>query len=449
MPHNGDIVFPFSSDSLRGLLGNSYQGNYLLDYLSGLNAKTCILEGDYIDKDYMIDYQKFYSRSFFGYKRITKRIHFFATDFSPDDFEKSLENSNVKDLQESYLGFAVIKPIEDSNKNPLIGRSILKTCPSKAGDEKRFFISRDYCASLFGIPLTVESLPFQVQDQAVGGCATVALWSAIQHLADIFGTPKHSPAEITEIATSFPSEFRAFPSTGLTWEQMINYVRSTGLDIETILCRDDNIISIAVKAYIKEMKLPLIGLIKLPEGEHAVVISGYQCDSRGKVTELYVHDDQIGPYSRVKPDGGFKFWKRSFKFWKNERYRKKIILEKILVPVYSKIRLTFPLIYPYYMRLSQVMKEKSKSFGVDLDFELHLTSVEEYKEFLLKNQIKDKIKILTYSLPRFIWIIRAYGENLPLIDWVHDGTMVDPRKSFLISISYPKNLKRIAPQSTV
>ena len=169
---NGDIVFSFSSDSLRGLLGNSYQGNYLLNYLSGLNAKTCILEGDYIDKDYMIDYQKFYSRSFLSYKRITKRIHFFATDFSPDDFEKSLENSNVKYLQESYLGFAVIKPIEDSNKNPLIGRSVLKTYHPKAGDEKRFFISRDCGASLFGIPLTVESLPFQVQDQAVGGCAT-------------------------------------------------------------------------------------------------------------------------------------------------------------------------------------------------------------------------------------------------------------------------------------
>ena len=61
---NGDIVFPFSSDSLRRLLGNSRQENYLLDYLSGLNAKTCVLEGEYIDKDYLIDYQKFYAYSF-------------------------------------------------------------------------------------------------------------------------------------------------------------------------------------------------------------------------------------------------------------------------------------------------------------------------------------------------------------------------------------------------
>jgi len=438
---NGDIVFPFSSDSLRRLLGNSRQENYLLDYLSGLNAKTCVLEGEYIDKDYLIDYQKFYARSFLEFKRFTKRIHFFTTDFSPDDFEKSLENGNVKYLQESYLGFVVVKPLEEHGDPLIIGRSILKTYPPKAGDGKRFFISRDYYSSLFGIPLTVKSLPFQVQDQAVGGCATVALWSAIQPLADIFGTPKHSPAEITELATSFPSEFRAFPSMGLTWEQMINYVRLIGLDIETIPCRDDNIISTAVKAYIKEMKLPLIGLLKFPEGWHAVVISGYQCDSRGKVTELYVHDDQIGPYSRVKPDGSFKFWKRNFKFWKNEWYRGKISLEKLLVPVYSKIRLTFPRIYSYYMGYYQrMMKEKAKFFRVDLDSELFLTSIEEYKKFLLKNQVKDKIKILTYSLPRFIWIIRVYHENQPLLDWVHDGTSVYPHKSFLMSISYETKL---------
>ena len=86
------------------------------------------------------------------------------------------------------------------------------------------------------------------------------------------------------------------------------------------------------------------------------------------------------------------------------------------------------------------MKEKAKFFRVDLDSELFLTSIEEYKKFLLKNQVKDKIKILTYSLPRFIWIIRVYHENQPLLDWVHDGTSVYPHKSFLMSISYETKL---------
>ena len=418
-------IFSFSQVNLSEYL-SSAQGNYLFDYLSDLNAKTCVLEEEYIDKGHIIDYQKFYSRSFKDYGRITKRIHFFAKDFSTANFKNSLENNDISYLQDSYLGFVVIRPIEGSDGNPLIGRALLKTYADEENGEKRVFIRGDYDASLFGIPLSIRSLPFQAQDQGVSRCATVALWAALHPLGDSFGTPRHTPVEITEISTSLPSLSRQFPSSGLTWAQMINYVRSIGLDVEAILIKrgiNPDIIPSAVKAYI-EAGLPLIGALKLTKKNgspeyHAVTITGHKCDSMGEVKELYVHDDQIGPYSRVKPDGSFKVWKNE---WNDKGYN--VELEKLLIPIYPKIRLPFARIYPRYLEIKDRI---NNNFGDELDLELYLTTITKYKAFLLESTLKGKRKVLIKSLPRFLWVLRSYSDGKPLKDIVFDGTSIYPK----------------------
>ena len=74
-------------------------------------------------------------------------------------------------------------------------------------------------------------------------------------------------------------------TSGLTWGQMINCVKSMDLDVETFNVEnigDDDIILTAIKAYSKA-NLPLIGALKLtkandPPKYHAVTISGYRCD---------------------------------------------------------------------------------------------------------------------------------------------------------------------------
>lgn len=441
---NSDPIFSFSWSNLDEYL-SSHQGRYLFHYLKNLsaNAKTCVLEEKYIDKDYMIDYQKFYSRSFEEHNNFTKRIHFFSEDFSEPEFKKALENNSIGHLTNSYLGFVVIRPIKSSDEKWLIGRTLLKTYPEEVNGEKRVFVQKGYDASLFGIPLSVESLPFQVQDQGVSMCATIALWAALHPSCYTFDTVRHSPAEITEVATSFPSELRAIPSGGLTLPQMINYVRSIGLDIEVINvkdAKDDSIIITAVKAYIKEAKLPLIAVLKLKEEDkedwHAAVISGYRSNSDREVKELYVHDDTIGPYSRVKPDGGFKFWENE---WKNKRGYDEVELEKLLIPVYPKIRLTFARINRYYVET----KERLNHLKPYINLELYLTTIQEYKKFLLESQAKDKWRVLTKSLPRFVWIIRAYDGNQLLQDRIYDGTSVYAHTSFLMTIKYEEPKRRL------
>jgi len=168
---------------------------------------------------------------------------------------------------------------------------------------------------------------------------------------------------------------------------------------------------------------PLIADLKLKKnGEdyelHAAIISGYRCDKKGNIKELYVHDDQIGPYSRVKPlNNGFKYWDNE---WKDYGYNS-IEVEKLLIPIYSKIRMTFSRIYRF------VEMEK----GVLDTSNLYLYSVRKYKEFLLGKSVMDKLEKLTMSLPRFLWVLRLFEDSSidsPLLDIVFDGTSVFPKE---------------------
>jgi len=81
-------VYPFSStgDQLFDIMGTSDPSSYLLRYLGYLNANTVVIEEDYIDKDYLIDYANYYARSFKDYKKKTTRLHFFTNCFSENDF---------------------------------------------------------------------------------------------------------------------------------------------------------------------------------------------------------------------------------------------------------------------------------------------------------------------------------------------------------------------------
>ena len=63
---NKKTVFAFNSSTLLEEMGKSRQADYIIRYLSNpeLDAKTVVVERNYIDKDYLMDYQTFYSRSF-------------------------------------------------------------------------------------------------------------------------------------------------------------------------------------------------------------------------------------------------------------------------------------------------------------------------------------------------------------------------------------------------
>jgi hypothetical protein len=437
-------IVPFDRDNFFNLTGNrrgnSCQADYIYGYLTALNARTIVVEERYIDKNYLIDYQKFYSRSFQDIKRFTTRLHFFCGTFSAKEFKHILESNETSILGE-YLGFVVVRPNEGADGKPLIGRTLLRTYPDSADGPRRVYVAAENHVSLFGIQLAVKSIPFQAQDQGVSACATIALWTTLQSLVQVFGVQERSPAEITEIATEFPSQSRVFPQAGLNLNQMLTCIRSidpdldvetinADLGVKTIKASSDDKIATAVKAYTTFVGIPLIGTLKLSKRRdkdyHAVVINGYQCDADGKVTELYVHDDQIGPYSRVKPNPDFRCWKNP---WSDLGY--KVQLEHLLVPVYHKIRLPFSAIYDHYIG-------KKKELSPDLfNVDLYLTTVQTYKRTVIERKpFKWKKNVLERRMPHYIWVERTTtkGNTEPIEDDVFDGTAISLKK--LISVEY-------------
>jgi hypothetical protein len=419
-----NTVFPFNKDAVLKIIGKSEQAKNIFEQMSIEGAKTVVFEKDYIEKNYLIDYQKFYSRCFNSPSKFTNRIHFFYNEFSNEDFEKMLDKNKPKKLN-PYLGFVVVKPIPDDFGNNLIGRTLVSIKSKKKSNNLSHYITRENSVSLFGFKLGIETLPFQAQDQGVSACATIALWTAMEALHK-FGIPELSPAEITEQATQLPSLSRRYPQAGLTLAQMISCIRFLGLDSETIVAKkddpNDDILTTAIKVHTLA-GIPLIAELELTDSEdktasHAVVISGYEANEEGKILKLLIHDDQLGPYSLTQPVNDFRVWKNN---WIDHLGCKKIELQLLIAPVYHKIRLPFSDMYVEYI----MTREKKETEEPLLKVDLYLTTVQEYKKDLIKRKVKNKSEVLKKSMPRFLWIERFTKKDKKetrLYDYVFDGT---------------------------
>lgn len=101
--------------------------NSLINILTSLKtpARTAIVEGYYIDVDYSASYYDQRGRSFTPDKRGTIRMHFFSQDL-PSDALTIADTEVVKTMQESYLGFTVLRP-----ETPVtLGRTFI-ACPNE------------------------------------------------------------------------------------------------------------------------------------------------------------------------------------------------------------------------------------------------------------------------------------------------------------------------------
>ncbi|PKK82079.1 MAG: hypothetical protein CVT49_15635 [candidate division Zixibacteria bacterium HGW-Zixibacteria-1] len=242
-------VISYSIDALKRLLAKKSQPSiiarklhsiYFENYFSELNTKVIVVEYDYIDRDFLEDYAGYYVRCFHSYDRKCARLHFFGIEFTESDFKNLLigSSSNISalSLQDSYQGFMVIKPLPQT----IIGRTCLKTYDDDNG--RRYYPTiHKYETSLYGIPLSINSLPFQEQDQVVAACATSSLWSAFHRTGKLYHHQIPSPVEITRIASAIPTEFesRAFPNKGLTGTQIVHAIRAVGLEPMSVTANDE------------------------------------------------------------------------------------------------------------------------------------------------------------------------------------------------------------------
>jgi len=387
-----------------------------------LEIETAVVESGYIDKDYLIDYSGYYSRSFQELGRFTERIHFFSSRFTQDEFEETMMNADLEkldSLKKNYKGFIIIKPFRctDGNPSPSLGRALLIVPDSELCDCKYIYCKNK--VSLFGIPLEINTLPFQPQDHAVAACATIALWITNNKMRELFQTPSYSPFEITKKASSLIENGRSLPPEGLSNRQMLNFIKDVGLDYNVVgvskhatQCKKNtgyqkkykDLVTVTIKAFL-HADIPIIGNLILHNkdtGEanaHSVVISGYKTDTNGEIIQIYVHDDNFGPYREISSISPYMdFYKWDCDWQKLGRYTD-VSVDELIIPLYPKIRLYYNDVYEYYKQLAKDEKHYENQYM------LYFTTIKNYKNMLLDKEVDNKIDFLKKSMPRFIWVI--------------------------------------------
>jgi len=294
----------------------STQGNYIKCYLKDLGAKSIVIEPHYFDKDYLSEFANFYSTSSRGYPNSCKRIHFFSCDIDRQKLEKLLGEDSIvcKEIQDSYLGFSVIRPITVAP----FGNTVLKWYPDLSTSHQRIRALRNYHVHLSGISLCVEGLSWQQQDTGVGACATVALWSALHSSAfdEYHAVP--TTAQITKAATKHINlGLPVFPNSGLNVHQICDAIKEMGLT-PMVLTGDQPSAFFSTERFASNCAsfirsgYPVIALGAINGNGHAICISGFREAkltnlqngmvnlSDSEIDTIYLHDDNLGPNVRAK-----------------------------------------------------------------------------------------------------------------------------------------------------
>lgn len=452
-------VLPFSEENLSLSLSNEYTSvsvisqklhfRYFKDYFSadGLNAKTIVIEENYISKDFLHDYASYYAFCFERYPKFCKRVHFFQNSFSEDDLKKNIihENEQSKEFWSHYLGFIVVKPIPVT----VIGYSVLKTYPnSDTFNNRNFWGLRNYQIHVFGHELTLLSLAFQEQDSVLSACATTAIWSMLNKAAIDFHTILKSPNQITRDADNVsPDGSRLFPNKGLNVFQICQAIFNSGL-VSEVKQPDSQLVDGTGKVtgtvisieYLKKILnayspigIPLILVVSVPNGEnyglHAITVSGFRQKApthippkpeiswmANNIDKFYAHDDQWGPFARVKFKGSNELETTWTLF---DGQKRSSYVTNIVVPIYPKIRISYEDIEVIVLGLDTILTIfLDNKIISDLVWDIKIDFSENFKRQIVSSVIDDteKLHLLEKSLPKYLWIVTCYiGENKILV----------------------------------
>jgi hypothetical protein len=412
----------------------------LYRYLRTIGAKTTVVEVDYTDGDYLEDYALFYSKCHDAPPRLCARLHFFSFVFSHEEIghlvEERLESAEESPtlspfeqlLRKNYLGFLVVRPLTDAS----VGRTVLKPGPMPP-NVKRFRTTIASRANLFGIDLEIWSVPYQEQDKTTAACATVALWSSLHKTAEMFGNSVPRTAIITQRATGDFHFGRSLPSRSLQVEEICSSIRSVGLEPEVIDFTKVGVsVLSSIYAYVR-FGIPPILIGRQREDRdsdlHAVTVIGYSLGPNprveerrktadaeqeypplslrgGRIQQLYVHDDQVSPFARLRVESSGNLPPAlRLDHKRGTALVTRLWPETLVIPVYPKIRISFTDIQQYIYPLDGVLKISLRE-RPDYEWDVDLLLSNTYKQLVRSDAAipsPRRTAILLSQYPRFLW----------------------------------------------
>lgn len=477
----------------RGEVYSKAQINYIDQYLKNKStfAETLVIEYEYIDRHYLEDYSEYYARCFPSHPRTCARAHFFSHKFEEEDLLNALRSENsefTKQLQENYIGFAVLRPIPKT----CIAKLCLKAYTNENDVDSDYkIITKRVDTNLFGIKLSVESAPFLEQDKVVSACATSAIWTFLSASKDRPSDANPSPSAITKSAFDQNTDgVRTFPNTGLSAVQVCRSLKY--FDFEPTLFYKNNEKG-GAKVFLDELKeyvfshisagVPVIlggdvfdcttdGVEPRHLGKHLVCVLGFKATPKSSdkkiyahsIDKLYVHDDRYGPYVRLeslarirreKDDSeGFRSWLRSIiRIIRKKQDAPKdgfqlaiindrnLIKREIFVPdvaivgLYHKIRISYPTVFD--MHHSFLAYLKTSIANID-----NLWSHFEPSRKQYYSKIKSAISEYTNGSCQIALTTNSEYKNeiLKSVDFVSFNGVLD--KVFFLTASLPKYIWR-------
>ena len=202
---------------------------------------------------------------------------------------------------------------------------------------------------------------------------------------------------------------------------------------------------------------------------HAVAITGFSlgCASAtaypgtstllrsSRIDELYVHDDQIGPFARMefgKPaktvNGKHKPEQIGFTLGSSWRGAQgtaapgTVLFAPIalIVPLYHKIRIRFDSVLHWVLQMdAEIRSNAQKQFPQALEWDIFLTTGAEVKSDVRASVDVDseqKWRVLERPLPRFVWRATGCVNEAKLLDVLFDATDIGSGDFVLDCILY-------------
>jgi len=183
-------------------------------------TRMIVVEPAYICKDHRNLFSNYYSKKFTWAHGVCSRLHFFSdANISPSSFL-----IGKKDVQNSYIGNCVIRPIP----NQYLGRITID--PAKIGmgySDEHYCLATTFTVNLYGHRLEVKAFPHLSQDTDVTVCGHAALWGICRYLSERYAKyPELLPFDL--IARTPANHGRRFPYRGMVPEHYAAILDSFG-----------------------------------------------------------------------------------------------------------------------------------------------------------------------------------------------------------------------------
>jgi hypothetical protein len=302
------------------------QLRYLASYLrkGDTRARSMVIEAPYVDRHYLEEFAGYYATKLHPPRSHATRIHFFGVELDSRKLDGRLKDAVAaydaacKALSDVYLGFVVVRPIPSAP----IGRTLLRPYTDRKSRCFTSAIRTPHDVHLAGLTLKVNAVPFQQQDQAVGACATTAIWSSLARAMRGDGNRATTPLAVTAAASKYAVTGRVLPATaGLEVGQMLAAIREFGYSPHVLKPAegDHALFLLALKCYLRSGIVVVLRVQAKDEEGHAVACVGFresdddetvanvtlrlpnQLSLSGTgLSRVYVHDDRLGAYARAK-----------------------------------------------------------------------------------------------------------------------------------------------------